>query len=469
MSATQAGGLARNLKNRHIQMIALGGAIGTGLFYGSAASIQLVGPGIILSYVIGGLFIYLIMRMLGEMSTQEPVSGAFSHFAYRYWGAFPGFLAGWNYWLLYILVSMAELSVVGIYVSYWLPGFPAWASALTVLVGITAINLINVRFFGECEFWFALIKILAIIGMIVLGLVLIVFGLGHESTGIDNLWIHGGFLPNGVHGLLLSLVVVMFSFGGTELIGITAGESDDPANSIPRAIRQVMWRILVFYIGALTILVVIYPWNQVGMEGSPFVMIFSRLGIPAAADLLNLVVLTAAISVYNSGMYSNGRMLYSLAEQGNAPKIFLRLNRNRIPAAGILFSSACTLVIVLVNYLIPEGAFMQVMAVATAAATLTWMLIVLVHFRFRRAHRRQGSTLRFESPFFPYANFLTAAFLLLILAMMTQLDGTRNAVWILPFWIGLLYAGYRIAGQHRRPEGPRARLGVNPESAAGID
>lgn len=436
--------LSRTLQNRHIQMIALGGAIGTGLFYGSAASIGLVGPGIILSYVIGGVIMYLIMRMLGEMVTHEPVAGALSYFAYRYWGAFPGFLAGWNYWLLYVLVSMAELSVIGIYVAYWLPDFPAWLAALIVLVTITGVNLVHVRFFGEFEFWFALVKVLAVIGMIALGIVLLGFDLAPATSGIDNLWAHGGFLPMGVHGLLLSLVVVMFSFGGTELIGITAAEAEDPKRSIPRAVRQVMWRILIFYVGALTVLMMLYPWNQVGMEGSPFVMIFSRLGMPAAPDILNLVVLTAAISVYNSGVYSNGRMLYGLAEQGNAPRIFLKLSRNRIPYVGVLFSSACTLVVVVVNYLIPEGAFMQVMAVATAAATLTWALIVLVHLRFRRAHQHNGTELSFKAPLYPYANILCLGFLLMILVLMTQLPSMRNAVWVLPVWLVVLYLGYRI-------------------------
>ena len=447
MPSSRPAALSRSLKNRHIQMIALGGAIGTGLFYGSAASIRLVGPGIILSYLIGGAAIYLIMRMLGEMSTEEPVAGAFSHFAYRYWGGFAGFLSGWNYWLLYILVSMAELSVVGLYVNYWLPHFPSWASALTVLVAVTALNLLNVRSFGESEFWLSFIKIAAIIGMILLGLALIASGIDHKAAGLSNLWIHGGFLPNGIRGLLLSLVVVMFSFGGTELIGITAGEADDPRRSIPRAINQVIWRILLFYVGALAVLVVLYPWNEIGTQGSPFVLIFSRLGIPAAPDILNLVVLTAAISVYNSGMYSNGRMLYSLAEQGNAPRVFLRLSGRRVPWVGILFSSSCTLAIVVINFLVPEGAFMRVMAVATAAAALTWLMIVLVHLKFRQAHA--GKELLFPSPWHPWTNYLCVAFLLGVVALMTQLDDTRPAVYVLPVWIAVLYAGYHV--RTRRP------------------
>lgn len=436
--------LVRGLKNRHIQMIALGGAIGTGLFYGSAATIQLAGPAIIVSYMIGGAIMYLIMRMLGEMSTQEPVAGAFSHFACKYWGDFPGFLAGWNYWFLYILVSMAELTVVGIYVAYWLPDFPAWQTSLIVLVTITTINLVNVRLYGEFEFWFALIKVLAVIGMIVLGIVLIFSGLGGDATGFSNLWTHGGFLPNGIQGLLLSLVVVMFSFGGTELIGITAGEAADPKSSIPKAVKQVMWRILLFYVGALTVIMIIYPWNKVGMEGSPFVMIFSNLGIGSAATILNVVILSAAISVYNSGIYSNGRMLYSLAEQGNAPKIFMRLSANKVPVIAILFSSFCTLAAVAVNYWIPDGAFMQVMAIATTAATITWVMIVLVHLKFRKAKQTAGEQLIFKAPFYPYANYICVAFMIMVVLLMLQLDSMRNAVFVLPIWLGVLYGGYKL-------------------------
>jgi AAT family amino acid transporter/aromatic amino acid transport protein AroP len=285
----------------------------------------------------------------------------------------------------------------------------------------------------------------------VLGIVLILFGLGGEATGISNLWTHGGFFPNGIWGLLLSLVVVMFSFGGTELIGITAGEADDPKKSIPQAIKQVMWRILIFYIGALTVMMIIFPWNQVGMEGSPFVTIFGKLGISSAANILNFVVLTAAVSVYNSGIYSNGRMLYSLAEQGNAPKFFMKLGANKVPYVAILFSSACTLVVVVINYLIPEGAFMQVMAVATTAATITWVMIVLVHMKFRKAHATEAATgkLTFPSPFYPIANYFCVAFMAVIILMMTQMDSMRDAVYVLPAWLIVLYVGFTIRKRTR--------------------
>lgn len=439
-------GMHRGLKNRHIQMIALGGAIGTGLFYGSASTIQLAGPAITFSYLIGGLVIFFIMRMLGEMSVDEPVSGSFSHFAYKYWGEFPGFLSGWNYWFNYIVVSMAELTAVGIYINYWFPDVPHWMTALVFLVVITALNLISVSMFGEFEFWFAIVKVVAIIGMIVFGLFLIFSGINGEATGFKNLWIHGGFLPNGMIGLIFSLVPVMFSFGGIELIGITAGEADNPKKSIPKAINQVMWRILIFYVGALSVMMVIYPWNQVGADGSPFVQIFSKIGIPAAATILNVVVLTAALSVYNSGIYSNGRMLYSLASQGNAPKVFGKLNKRGIPVAGVFTSSAVTLVAVVLNFLLPGEVFMYLMAVAIIAGIINWTMIIITNLKFRKSKIAQGEAdgIEFKTPFYPYVNYICAAFLAMVVVLMAFTESMKMAVFVLPIWLLVLWIGFKV-------------------------
>lgn len=436
-------GLERGLKNRHIQMIALGGCIGTGLFYGTAESIPLAGPAIILAYLLGGSVIYMIIRMMGEMSTEEPVAGAFSYFAYKYWGNYPGFLAGWNYWFLYILVSMAELSVMGKYISYWYgDAFPPWMVALAAIVIITAINLVSVKFFGEAEFWLALIKVVAVVGMIAFGLFLILKGLmDSESTvRVSNLWDHGFLSDNGWWGVWVSLVVVMFSFGGTELIGITAGEADNPQETIPRAVRQVMWRILIFYLGAIIIMLIMVPWNQMDAGISPFVLVFDSLGFKHVGGILNFVILTAAISVYNSGIYSNGRMLFGLAEQGNAPKFFMRLSANKIPYIAVLFSSGVTLVAVIINFM-TENAFMIVMSVAIAAAVITWAMIVLVHLRFRKAFGDKN--IRFKTPFFPVANYICLVFLAVVIAAMTQFGSFKYAVYVAPIWILLTYIGYR--------------------------
>lgn len=435
--------LERGLKNRHIQMIALGGCIGTGLFYGTAESIPLAGPMIIFAYLLGGAVIYMIIRMLGEMATEEPVAGALSHFAYKYWGGYPGFLAGWNYWLLYILVSMAELSVMGKYIHYWYGDlFSPWQVALVAIIIITAINLINVKFFGEAEFWLALIKVVAVVGMITFGLFLILKGLisSNSAVKVSNLWEYGLFSKDGWHGVWISLVVVMFSFGGTELIGVTAGEVEQPEKTIPTAIKQVMRRILVFYVGAIIIMLIMVPWTQMDSGMSPFVLVFNALEIPYVGGILNFVILTAAISVYNSGIYSNGRMLFGLAEQGNAPKAFMKLSKHKIPYVGVIFSSGVTLIAVIINFLVPDNAFMIVMSVAIAAAVITWAMIIIVHLFFRKAH--EGKTLKFKTPFFPVINYICLIFLAVVIAAMTQFGSFKYAIYIAPVWIGLTFLGY---------------------------
>jgi len=258
--------LQRGLSNRHVQLIALGGAVGTGLFLGSAAAITLAGPAVLLGYALAGVIAFLIMRQLGEMVVEEPVAGSFSHFADRYWSKFAGFLSGWNYWALYVLVGMAELSAVGKYVQFWWPEIPTWVSALVFFVFINTINLFNVRWYGETEFWFSIIKVSAIIAMIGFGAWLLASGNGGPQAAVSNLWQLGGFFPNGIHGLIMAMAIIMFSFGGLELVGITAAEVRNPDYTIPKATNQLIYRILIFYIGALGVLLALYPWNQLGRD-----------------------------------------------------------------------------------------------------------------------------------------------------------------------------------------------------------
>lgn len=437
--------LQRGLKNRHLQMMALGSAIGTGLFYGSASTISLTGPSVMVAYLIGGIVIYFIMRMLGEMAVDEPVSGSFSYYATKYLGPFPGFLSGWNYWYCYIMVSMAELTAVGIYINYWLPDVPQWLSALICLLAITAINLVNVKAYGEMEFWMALIKVVAILSMIILGAYLIFSNPAGFPDNMSNLWAHGGYLPNGVWGLMMACVVVMFSFGGIELLGITAGEAEAPDKSIPQAINQVIWRILIFYVGTMFILMCLWPWNQVGMEASPFVQIFDNVGIPAAAHILNLVVLSAAISVYNSAIYSNSRMLYGLSDKGDAPAILHRLSHRGVPVTGTLISSGITFIIVIMNYLFPSQVFMYLFAVVIISAVINWVSITVTHMKFRQHCIKTGHPVpHFHSWLYPWMNYFCLAFLAGVIFMMTQIPDMQMAVWALPVWLLVLYAGYRF-------------------------
>ncbi|GHD62311.1 amino acid permease [Jeongeupia chitinilytica] len=442
--ATQHDGLKRGLKNRHIQLIALGGAIGTGLFLGSASVLKAAGPSMILGYAIGGIIAFMIMRQLGEMVAQEPVAGSFSHFAYKYWGDFPGFFSGWNYWVLYVLVSMAELTAVGVYVQYWWPGVPTWVSAMVFFVVVNAINLANVKFYGETEFWFAIIKVAAIIGMIAFGGWLLASGNGGPQASITNLWNDGGFFPHGFSGLFWMLAIIMFSFGGLELIGITAAEADNPQKSIPKAVNQVIYRILIFYIGALTILLSLFPWNQVAQGGSPFVMIFEQIGSGWVATALNIVVLTAALSVYNSGVYANSRMLYGLAEQGNAPKALLKVDRRGVPVAAIGLSALATFACVIINYVIPSEALGVLMALVVAALVLNWGLISLTHLKFRKAMDAKGEKLVFKSFWYPLSNWICLAFMAMIIVILALTPGMNVSVWLMPVWLLLMWGGYVI-------------------------
>ncbi len=437
----------RNLKNRHIQMIALGCAIGTGLFYGSAGAIKLAGPAILVTYLIGGLFIYLVTRALGEMSVYNPVSGSFSAYAYEYWGDYAGFFSGWNYWFSYIAVSMADISVVGLYMQFWFPDLPFWVSSLILFLSVTAINLFDVKAYGEVEFFGSLIKVVAIISMIILGLIIIFtgYGVGGHPIGFSNLYAHGGFAPTGIHGMILSLVAVTFAFGGTEIIGATAGEAKDPAKSLPKAINLIIGRILIFYIGSMFVLVTLFQWDQVGLNGSPFVEIFSKLGISSAAAILNVVVLTAVFSAYNSCLYSNARMLHSLALQGNAPKWLGKLNKDGIPKRGVLVSSVCVFLIVIINMIFPESVFPYVMAVATIAAIINWLMIFVTHLKFRKyIGKEKLKTLAYKLPGAPFVNYIGILYFTFIIGIMYYMEEMRIAVIVAPIWMALIYLGYRI-------------------------
>ncbi|MCA7013442.1 amino acid permease [Dickeya dadantii subsp. dieffenbachiae] len=444
MQDQQDGTLQRGLKNRHIQLIALGGAVGTGLFLGIAQTIKMAGPSVLLGYAIGGLIAFFIMRQLGEMVVEEPVAGSFSHFAYKYWGNFAGFASGWNYWVLYVLVAMAELSAVGIYVQYWWPDIPTWVSAAVFFVLINAINLANVKMYGELEFWFAIIKVVAIVGMIAFGGWLLLSGHGGPEATVTNLWAQGGFFPNGVVGLVMAMAVIMFSFGGLELVGITAAEADKPEESIPRATNQVIYRILIFYIGSLTVLLSLYPWGKVVEGGSPFVMIFHALNSELVANILNIVVLTAALSVYNSCVYCNSRMLYGLAKQGNGPQSLLKVDRRGVPVVAIGISALATALCVLINYVLPGKAFELLMALVVSALVINWAMISLAHLKFRASKEREGVQTRFKALWFPFSNYLCLAFMAGILVIMYLTPGIQISVLLIPVWLAVLGIGYRF-------------------------
>ncbi|WP_437918810.1 amino acid permease [Sphingobacterium sp. LRF_L2] len=462
--------LKRGLSNRHIQLIALGGAIGTGLFLGIGQAAVLAGPSVILGYAIAGMIAFFIMRQLGEMVVQEPVSGSFSYFANKYWGSFAGYASGWNYWVLYLLVSMAELTAIGHYVQFWWPEIPLWVSSLFFFVVINALNLASVKVYGETEFWFSIIKVVAIIAMILFGTYLLISGNGGEQASVNNLTNDGGFFPKGwlstsaegsYQGLLAALVMIMFSFGGLELVGITAAEAENPEKNIPKATNQVLWRILIFYIGSLLILFSLMPWRHITSETSPFVEVFASLkGMQfelfgstyyftnIIANILNLIVLTAALSVYNSCVYSNSRMLFGLAEQGNAPKFLTKLNNNHSPIYAILVSAGLVALCIVINKIMPEKALEVLMSLVVSSLVINWIMISLTHIFFKNKLNQRKETAKFPTILYPISNYFALLFLLGVLVMM-WFTGLKISVELIPIWLILLYISYRLVQRNK--------------------
>ncbi|WP_237883661.1 amino acid permease [Pseudomonas sp. PGPR40] len=444
-----AKGLKRGLSARHIRFMALGSAIGTGLFYGSASAIQMAGPAVLLAYLIGGAAVFMVMRALGEMAVHNPVAGSFGQYASTYLGPMAGFILGWTYAFEMVIVGMADVTAFGIYMGFWFPEVDRWIWVLGIVSVVGGLNLCNVKVFGEMEFWLSLLKVAAIVAMILGGFGIMLFGIstapGAQATDISNLWSHGGFMPNGVGGLIASFAVVMFAFGGIEIIGVTAGEAKDPQRVLPRAINAVPLRILLFYVLTMFVLMSIFPWQQIGSQGSPFVQIFDNLGISSAATILNIVVISAAVSAINSDIFGAGRMMYGLAQQGHAPKGFARLSVNGVPWMTVVVMSAALLLGVLLNYLIPENVFLLIASVATFATVWVWLMILFTQVAMRRSmSAEQVAQLKFPVPFWPYAPMAAIAFMLFIFGVLGYFPNTQAALIVGIVWIVLLVLAYLI-------------------------
>lgn len=461
----QTTGLKRGLSARHIRFMALGSAIGTGLFYGSASAIQMAGPAVLLAYLIGGAAVYMVMRALGEMAVHNPVAGSFGQYASTYLGPMAGFILGWTYAFEMVIVGLADVTAFGIYMGFWFPEVARWIWVLGIVFVIGGLNLCTVKVFGEMEFWMSLLKVGAIIAMILGGFGIMAFGIGSSTTGhvasVSNLWTQGGFMPNGIGGLIASFAVVMFAFGGIEIIGVTAGEAKDPQHVLPKAINAVPLRILLFYVLTLFVLMSIFPWQQIGSNGSPFVQIFDNLGISSAATILNIVVISSAISAINSDIFGAGRMLFGLSQQGHAPKTFGQLSRHGVPWMTVVVMSAALLGGVLLNYLIPENVFVLIASIATFATVWVWLMILLTQVAMRRSmSAEQVAQLKFAVPFWPYAPMAAIAFMAFIFGVLGYFPDTQAALIVGVVWIALLVLAYLLwvkpaAGQAARVLGER--------------
>ncbi|MBX4261954.1 amino acid permease [Clostridium estertheticum] len=438
--------LSRGLKNRHVQLLAIGGAIGTGLFLGSGRSIHLAGPSILFAYAITGTICFLIMRALGELLLSNSKYHSFVDFVQDYLGNGAAFITGWTYWFCWISLAMADLTATGLYVQYWLPNVAQWVPSLIALVILLIMNLTTVKLFGEMEFWFALIKIVAILALIIICTFMIIKGFSTNAgvSSFTNLWNHGGWFPNGVSGFILSFQMVVFAFTGIELVGLLAGETENPEKVIPSAINNIPIRIIIFYIGALIVIMSIYPWNSINPDKSPFVQVFSAVGIPAAASIINFVVLTSAASACNSGIFSTSRMVYSLAKEKNAPESMKKLTSNQVPSNALMFSATVILISVILNYIMPEGVFVLITSISTFCFIFIWAIIVVCHLIYRKTNPKLATKSKFKMPFYPISNYIILAFIAFIIVVLALTKETRVALFVTPVWFIILGVIYNI-------------------------
>ncbi|WP_353942566.1 amino acid permease [Streptomyces sp. HUAS MG91] len=419
--------LAGGLKQRHLTMLGLGGVIGAGLFVGSGAGIQVAGPGIVLSYLIAGAIAMCVMRMLGEMSAAMPASGSFSVHAERALGRWAGFSAGWLYWFLLVVVLAVEATGAAQIANGWVPGVPQWAWVLLFMVVFTAANLAAVKNFGEFEFWFATLKVVAIVAFLVLG-TLAIFGLlpDTDPVGLTHLTGDGGFLPNGWQGVVSGVLAVVFAFGGLEVVTIAAAESDDPVRSVARAVRSAVFRILFFYVGSMLVIVTVLPWTQQKAGISPYVTVLDSIGIPSAGQIMNIVVFVALLSALNANLYGSSRMIFSLAERSEAPRALLKVGGGGVPRRAVLASVAFGFVSVLLNLEWPDTVFLYMLNSVGAVLLFVWALIALSQLRLRRRIEREApERLVLRMWAFPWLTWAALAAMAAVFVLMLTDDTAR--------------------------------------------
>jgi GABA permease len=434
--------LKKDLKIRHITMISIGGVIGAGLFMGSGAVIHSAGPGAVISYALAGLLVIFVMRMLGEMASVNPTSGSFSTYAREAIGPWAGYTIGWLYWFFWVIVIAIEATAGAANIQYWFPEMPSWLLSLILTVLLTLTNVYSVKSYGEFEYWFSIIKVATIVLFLLLGLS-VIFGIvpGVQSPGLSNLTGNGGFMPNGFGSVLLGITVVIFSFMGTEIVAVAAGESSEPERAVRTATNSVIWRILIFYVGSIAIVATLLPWNSANILKSPFVAVLEHVGIPAAAQIMNFIVLTAVLSCLNSGLYTNSRMLYGMAKAGDAPKIFLKLNKNGVPVYAVLCGTVFAYVGVIFNYISPDKVFLFLVNSSGGIALLVYLVIAFSHLRMRRTvEKTNPDALKVKMWLYPYLTYVTILGIVAVLVAMIFIDSLRPQV-LLTLLIAVLVVG----------------------------
>lgn len=442
--------LNRSLNSRHITMIAIGGAIGTGLFLGSGQAIHHAGPSIIIAYLVMGVFTFMLMRALGELMLSDTSKHSFIDFVSTYMGPRMEFVTGWMYWICWISLAMADLTATGIYLKFWFPHLPQWIGPLVIVLLLMLANMVSVGIFGEIESWFSLVKVAAIIALIVIGLGMIFSH--HVVNGIPasfhNLIAYGGLFPTGRSGFMMGCQMVVFAFAGIEIVGVTAGEAANPEKELPHAINTLPIRIALFYIGSMLVIMSVYPWNLIKTNTSPFVQVFTAIGIKYAAGIINFVVLTAAISATNSAIFTTSRTLYTLASAGNAPHYFAKLSNEAVPKRALNFSSMVLLIVVALNYFVPSKIFNIISSVSTINFLFIWIIILWCHILYRKNNPAGVSI--FTMPGYPVTSWLTLLFFVGVLVVLLIEPSTRLSLILFLFFFAILFWQYKlITGKDR--------------------
>ncbi|WP_144660343.1 amino acid permease [Paenarthrobacter nicotinovorans] len=423
--------LSKSLKPRHLSMIAIAGVIGAGLFVGSGAAIQQAGPGILLAYLAAGLVVILVMRMLGEMAAANPETGSFSTYADKALGRWAGFSIGWLYAWFWIIVLGIEATAGAAIMHRWVPGVDQWVWALVLMVLLTLTNLGSVKSYGEFEFWFASIKVAAIVIFLLAGIVAIL-GLmpGVSAPGVANLLDQGGFMPNGPGAVLAGILVVVFSFFGAEIATIAAGESENPVDAVKKAVKSTVWRILIFYIGSIAIVVTLLPWNDASVAKSPYVAVIELYGIPGAGTIMDIVVLTSVLSCLNSGLYTASRMLFSLSQRGDAPRSWMKISKRGVPAAAVLASTVVGFITVGLNYIAPDTVFLFLVNTSGAIALFVWLVIATSQLILRKRMGAAAKDMELKMWFFPYLTWIAIGAIVALVIGMVIIESTRESLFL---------------------------------------
>lgn len=452
--------LKRSMTPAQMEMIAIGGTIGSGLFMGATSTIKWAGPSVLLAYAFVGVVLYGVMRALGEMIYISPGTGSFADYGAKYIHPLTGYLVKWSNVFQFIIVGISDIIAMTQYLNYWWSNLPDWLSGIVMIIFLTLANLASAKAYGRLEFWFAMIKVVTIIVMIIIGLLVIVVGLGNHwhPVGISNLWSHGGFFPNGLKGFIFSMAVIAGSYQGIELLGITAGESASPRHAIVKSVKSVLWRILIFYIGAIFVIVSIYPWNQLKAVGSPFVETFTKVGITGAAGIINFVVLTAALSGANSGIYSASRMLFKLAIDKEVPAFFGKLSKRVVPNVAIVTISFWIFLGFIVNFILTsvnsasKDLFVIVYSSSVLPGMVPWFVILMSELNFRKVHPEQLRDHPFKMPLYPAYNYFSLIMLALIVLFMFINPDTRVSVSVGVIFLVIMTCIYFYRAKHGKED-----------------